>query len=269
MQRFDQTYNLTHNFSDEESVHGQVVLAFKHGGKMGVRTSVLYAHHMKDWSMFKAIVSLEDPDYLAAHPIVEFIHGGSRYTARWFAGVNYHFSDPWPERSRFADDAEFERAMAIVRPRSFSWLGYPDAHLAEHPECVDAIDFTCYTKAFLPWTDSLHPDHRALARFCLDRIRLQGAECEAYLYEVQAPFRCPTHFIDITDEVDRKRELIACYENTLSQYPQDEVTLALNKFRSCQREEPERWCECFLHVDLEGAVIPPTTPGAKMDVSEW
>lgn len=165
--------------------------------------------------------------------------------------------------------AEFERAMAIVRPRSFFWLGYPDARLAEHPECVDAIDFTCYTKAFLPWTDSLHPDHRALARFCLDRMRLQGAECEAYLYEVQAPFRCPTHFIDITDEVERKRQLIACYENTLSQYPQDEVTLALNKFRSCQREEPERWCECFLHVDLEGAVIPPTTPGAKMDVSEW
>ena len=114
MQRFDQTYNLTHNFSDEESVHGQVVLAFKHGGKMGVRTSVLYAHHMKDWSMFKAIVSLEDPDYLAAHPIVEFIHGGSRYTARWFAGVNYHFSDPWPERSRFADDADFEAWLTRI-----------------------------------------------------------------------------------------------------------------------------------------------------------
>ncbi len=21
----------------------------------------------------------------------------------------------------------------------------------------------------------------------------------------------------------------------------------MNKFRSCQREEPDRWCECFLH----------------------
>ena len=165
--------------------------------------------------------------------------------------------------------AEFERAMAIVCPRSSHWLGFPDAHLAEHPECVNAVDFTRYAKAFLPWTDSLHPDHRALARFCLDRMRRQGADCEAYLYEVQAPFRCPTHFVDITDVVERKRELVGCYENTLALYPQDEVTLALNKFRSCQREEPARWCECFLHVDLNGRAIPPTTPGAKMDVSSW
>ena len=165
--------------------------------------------------------------------------------------------------------AEFERAMAIARPRNAHWLGFPDARLAEHPECVGAIDFTCYAKAFLPWTDSLHPDHRALARFCLSRIREQNADCEAYLYEVQAPFRCPTHFIDITDMVERKRELISCYESTLELYPQDEVTLALNKFRSCQREEPDRWCECFLHVNPEGVIIPPSTPGAKMSVSSW
>ena len=63
--------------------------------------------------------------------------------------------------------------------------------------------------------------------------------------------------------------LFSCYESTLELYPQDEVTLALNKFRSCQREEPDRWCECFLHVDADGNVIPPTTPGAKMDVASW
>lgn len=68
----------------------------------------------------------------------------------------------------------------------------------------------------MPWTDSLHPDHRALARFCLARIRAQGASCEAYLYEVQAPFRSPTHFVDIADAVERKRELITCYESTLA-----------------------------------------------------
>ena len=75
--------------------------------------------------------------------------------------------------------------------------------------------------------------------------------------------------MDITDIVDFKRDLIASYESTLELYPQDEVTLALNKFRSCQREEPARWCECFLHVSDNGSVIPPVTPGAKMNVDEW
>ena len=113
-QRFDRSYTLTHNFSGEESVHGQVSLLFQHGGEMGARTTVLHAHHMKDWSMFKAIVSLEEPDYLAAHPTVEFIHGGTRYIARWFAGVSYQRSNPWPERVRFADGADFEAWLARI-----------------------------------------------------------------------------------------------------------------------------------------------------------
>ena len=107
-QHFDQGYYLTHNFSGEESVHGQVVMDFRRGGCMGERTTVLQAHHMKDWSMFKALVSLESPDYLAAHPIVELIHENVRYIARWFAGVNYQTRDLWPERIRFASDADFE-----------------------------------------------------------------------------------------------------------------------------------------------------------------
>lgn len=71
--------------SGEESLHGQVAMDFTLGGRMGDRTTVLRAHHMKDWSMFKAIVSLEEPEYRAAHPVVEFIYEGVRYTARWCA----------------------------------------------------------------------------------------------------------------------------------------------------------------------------------------
>ena len=113
-QHLDRGYYLTHNFSGEESVHGQVAMDFMHGGLMGERTTVLHAHHMKDWSMFKAIVSLEDPGYLAAHPTVELICEGVRHTARWFAGVNYQARDPWPERTRFAGDDDFKTWLARI-----------------------------------------------------------------------------------------------------------------------------------------------------------
>ena len=106
-QHFDRSYYLTHNFSGEESIHGQVAIDFRHGGRMGGRTTVLHAHHMKDWSMFKAIVSLEEPGFLEAHPVVELIHEGTRYRARWFAGVNYQSEDPWPERVKFEGDGDF------------------------------------------------------------------------------------------------------------------------------------------------------------------
>lgn len=113
-QHFDRDYYLTHNFSGEESVHGQVALDFMHGGKMGDRTTILHGHHMRDWSMFKAVVSLYEPEYLAEHPMVEFIFEGTRYVGRWAAGVTYVASDFWLERTRFADDADFEAWLARI-----------------------------------------------------------------------------------------------------------------------------------------------------------
>ena len=44
-QHFDRGYYLTHNFSGEESVHGQVVLDFHHGGQMGALTIRRRAGH--------------------------------------------------------------------------------------------------------------------------------------------------------------------------------------------------------------------------------
>lgn len=106
-QHLDRGYYLTHNFSGEESVHGQVTMDFLLGGSMGERTTVLHAHSMKDWSMFMAIISLEKPDYFAEHPCIEIMFDSGRYRARWFAGVLYRSADPWPERVRFADDADY------------------------------------------------------------------------------------------------------------------------------------------------------------------
>jgi sortase B len=139
-QRFERRYALTHNFSGEESVHGQVAMDFMLGGRMGERTTVLRAHHMKDWSMFKTIVSLDDPGYLAAHPVVELIHEGTRYTARWSAGLLYRSSDPWPERMRFADDADFEAWLARVMAAG----GVPNGPLPT----ADARLIVCRTCAF-------------------------------------------------------------------------------------------------------------------------
>ena len=138
-QHLDRDYYLSHNFSGEESRHGQVFMDFMHGGRMGERTTLLHAHHMKDWSMFKAIVSLDDPEYLVAHPTVELIHEGTHYTARWFAGVLYESRDPWPERTSFTDDADFEAWLERVKSAnrfSANIPVSPDAHLLVCSTCA-------------------------------------------------------------------------------------------------------------------------------------
>ena len=160
-QRFDRGYYLTHNFSGEESVHGQVTMDFRHGGRMGERTTVLSAHHMKDWSMFKSLVSLEDPGYLAAHPVVELIHEGTRYSARWFAGVCYLEEDPWPERIDFADEADFEAWLARIMAESIVPTGLRPAAADRLLVCCTCLDNypPWDTYAALAVIEEEHPAH--------------------------------------------------------------------------------------------------------------
>lgn len=143
---------------------------------------------------------------------------------------------------------QFDAEMAYVRPRNYVWLGYEDTKLEEHYEAADRIDFTKYTKVFLPWHESLHPDHRAAADMCCKAIKAQNAAPECFSYEICAPFRRPTHYTDITDIAQEKRRLVRFHED---QVAQEEITLSLNAFRAAQLiSKPEiKYAECFLKID--------------------
>ena len=85
---------------------------------------------------------------------------------------------------------------------------------------------------FLPWGKSLHPDHRATYESCLNQIKKQNAnKAEYYMYEVCAPFHNPRYYIDITDALDKKLELIRCHREM--DYEIKQITL-LNQFRASQ-----------------------------------
>lgn len=144
--------------------------------------------------------------------------------------------------------AQFEAEMDYVKPASYHWLGFEDTRLSSHYEAADQIDFTRYTKVFLPWTQSLHPDHRAAAEMCCLAIRKQKALPECFMYELNAPFRNPTHFINITSIEKEKRKLVRFHAD---QVDQENVTLSLNAFRAAQLiSKPDiRFAECFLKIN--------------------
>ena len=85
-----------------------------------------------------------------------------------------------PEKSA-AEEAgirkrQFDAEMEYVKPRKAVWLGYEDTTLPRHYEAADQIDFTQYTKVFLPWDKSLHPDHRAACEMCCIAMQKQEAK---------------------------------------------------------------------------------------------
>lgn len=139
----DGSYYLRHNFSGEESLHGQVALAFGCGRRMGGHNTVLAAHTMSDWSMFRAVRALCDRHYLDAHPTIDLMAADGRsWHGRWFAAVCYNSTDPWPERTRFADDADF--AAWLRRVLGQNWL-YTGVRPGEHARVL-----TCCTCARTP-----------------------------------------------------------------------------------------------------------------------
>lgn len=140
-----------------------------------------------------------------------------------------------PTRSKEEEAAirkqQFEAVMEYVKPRTYFWFGYEDSLLDTFPQAVCEIDFTNYTKIFLPWQESLHCDHRAAAAMCMDAIRQQNAKAECYSYEVTAPFRDPTHYIDISDLAEQKRKMICFHKD---QIHHERIALSLNAFRAAQ-----------------------------------
>ena len=143
---------------------------------------------------------------------------------------------------------QFDAEMDYVKPRRHVWLGYEDTKLAEHYEAADEIDFTHYTKVFLPWNESPHPDHRACAYMCCEAIVRQKASADCYMYELNAPFRKPTHFCDVTDAIEEKRKLIDFHED---QIKNKEIAIALNRFRGAQllSHPSVVYAESYLKVD--------------------
>ena len=143
---------------------------------------------------------------------------------------------------------QFEAEMEAVKPRSWKWFGFEDTTLTKRQDLADGIDFTPYTKIFLPWIQSAHPDHRAAALRCCKAIGRQKAQAECFMYEIVTPFYRPTHCIDITELVEEKRRLIRFH---VDQNEQEEINLTLNLFRGAQMlSDPKcKYAECYLKVD--------------------
>ena len=150
---------------------------------------------------------------------------------------------------------QFEDEMQHLKPRSYQWMGYEDGTLMEHPEILNAFDFSSYTKIFLPWYDDNHLDHTATYMYAIQRvIQQRHIQTEIYQYEVHVPFHDVTHFLDITDVIDTKRRLIQFHRDQIKLLPYDMMSMALGKYRACQAGFTEGYIEAYLAVDISADI---------------
>lgn len=159
--------------------------------------------------------------------------------------------DAAPEMVKEIRKQEFENEMKYAKVHSYKMLGYEDGALLQHMDCLRDIDFSGYTKIFIPWGDDNHPDHTATYLSAIERIKQQHiTNAEVYQYEVHVPFHDATHMLDITSGIENKLKLIQFHKSQVSSVDYDQIAMALGKYRACQCNLPEKYLEAYLQTDI-------------------
>ena len=192
----------------------------------------IIAPHPDDECMFAAGVLLLASDRTDIYVLTDGSHGNKERSIKEEAAIRKKY---------------FDAEMEYIRPHAVYWFGIEDTKLSENTWIAGKIDFTPYTRIFLPWIESLHPDHRAAAEMCINEIRKQGSHAECYSGEIYKPFPLPGHYIDITSLAEEKRKLIRFHED---QTALEDVVMSLNAFRAAQMMDmPEcKFAECYDRV---------------------
>jgi LmbE family N-acetylglucosaminyl deacetylase len=84
----------------------------------------------------------------------------------------------------------------------------------------------------MPNKNDNHPDHRAVSPMFYKLISLRRiVGIKIVYYEIWSVFSQPTHYIDISDVVDKKRDVINIYKSQTKHVDYASRILALNYYR--------------------------------------
>ncbi len=148
---------------------------------------------------------------------------------------------------------EHEKALTIAKIVHRKCFNYCNGELIHHTECFKGVDFSNYSKVFIPHKSELHADHRAVYDFFMKELSLiaEKDRPEVYQYETRMPIDVATHFLDITDVIETKLSMISRYESQCVEYDYVEFARSLAAFHACRDNHPGRYYEAYTKIDPE------------------
>lgn len=95
------------DFEGRESAAGSIYLDFESSSDMKGKNNILYGHHMKNGSMFKALVKYKDREYFESHPYFT-IYTPEEEIRLKIISAYYDEADPEARRTRFQSQEAFD-----------------------------------------------------------------------------------------------------------------------------------------------------------------
>jgi LmbE family N-acetylglucosaminyl deacetylase len=164
-------------------------------------------------------------------------HAQAGHEIHWGIVTRMHLEDGWPPDRLPRRDAEIRHVSSDFGFASTTELGFRAGHLDQHPvrevvsRFADLLDAVRPDTLYLPHRGDAHSDHRATFSACLaaskvfrrpglDRILSYETLSESDLVpsSSEIPFQ-PNFFVDATQWMDRKIEILSRYEGEILPAP--------------------------------------------------
>ena len=86
VQAEDNDYYLDHLFDGSYNKAGCIFLDYRCAPDLSDNHSILYGHHMRDFSMFTQLINYKDPAFYDAHPTALIVSENAYYRIQFFSG---------------------------------------------------------------------------------------------------------------------------------------------------------------------------------------
>lgn len=133
------------------------------------------------------------------------------------------------EKTKNVRQKEFEKAMAYVGIKHQQMMGIKDGSLKTAFTRFKQLKLQDYNYILCPNPKENHCDHKIVYPF-LKKI-IDKAKTKIIFYEVWSPIPNPTHYVDISDIIEAKKELISVYKSQLKYVDYKSRILGLNHYR--------------------------------------
>lgn len=146
---------------------------------------------------------------------------------------------------------EFKCAMEVAGIEEFKFLRIEDKKLSDNYNLFKTIEIEKYDYIFVPNIIDQHPDHKAVS-LLLNKLMEEKqikSGLQICFYEVWSTLGFVNSFVDISEIVEKKKNMINCYKSQTKQKDYEYHSLGLNQYRGMFKDKKYVEAFCILSAD--------------------
>ena len=148
--------------------------------------------------------------------------------------------------------SEFWEEMKFAGVNNFIWLNYEDGCLKPEVDFLKHVNLRNYDYIFVTHAHDGHPDHAAafaiIKKQLMEHPEIQG---RLFTYEVHKQMQNITHFLNITEYIEKKNQLIKFHNSQLQNTCYDKMVVLNGELRALQQNMQDSVIEVFCEETKE------------------